>query len=56
VVRAVSPDGRTVVLETLQARLGSPRFDYLARDFTRGARDRKAIALTFERRIRKWCC
>jgi peptidoglycan/xylan/chitin deacetylase (PgdA/CDA1 family) len=48
VVRAVSPDGRTVVLETLQARLGSPRVDYLARDFTRGARDRKAIALTFD--------
>ncbi|MBD3383988.1 polysaccharide deacetylase family protein [candidate division KSB1 bacterium] len=48
VIRALDPAGKTVVLERLETQFGSPRLDYLARDFTRGSRSKPKLALTFD--------
>ncbi|MBN1541620.1 polysaccharide deacetylase family protein [candidate division KSB1 bacterium] len=47
-LRAISPSGKVLLLETLNARLGTPRLDWLSRDINRGPRDQRTIALTFD--------
>ena len=47
-VRAVAEDGRVSTLQTLVLTYANPTHKYLSRDFTRGHRRRKEIALTFD--------
>ncbi len=47
-VRAISPDGRASVLQTLVLRFENPTLSYLARDFHRGSLKEKTISLTFD--------
>lgn len=47
-VRAVTQDGRVSTLQTLHLTYSVPTLRYLSRDFTRGNRGHKHIALTFD--------
>ncbi len=47
-IRAVDPEGETVVLERIKTSYGSPRLDYLARDLRRGIKEKAKVALTFD--------
>ncbi len=47
-VRGIDANGLTTILEKISTTFGSPRLDYLARDFSRGNSQRSNIALTFD--------
>jgi len=48
IVRGLDADGNSVILEKLTTFYGTPRLNYLARDFTRGNIHEAKIALTFD--------
>jgi peptidoglycan/xylan/chitin deacetylase (PgdA/CDA1 family) len=47
-VRALTPEGQGSVLETLLITYEHPTISYLTRDFKRGSRTKKTVALTFD--------
>lgn len=47
-VKAISPDGQILALETIRLDFASPTSEYLAKNFTRGIQSEKQIALTFD--------
>jgi len=48
IVRGIDANGLTTILEKISTSYGSPRLDYLARDFSRGNSQISNIALTFD--------
>ncbi len=48
VVRSLSEDGTSIVIEEIDFIYGKPPMSYLVRDFMRGDMDEKKIALTFD--------
>ncbi len=48
IVRGIDANGLTTILEKISTSYGSPRLDYLARDFSRGNSRSPNIALTFD--------
>ena len=47
-IEGIDPSGNIKILEKITTFFGSPRLNYLARDFTRGDRTKPQIALTFD--------
>ena len=48
IVRSMREDGSSVVLEEIHFKFGKPTPEYLSRDFVRGNRNEKKLALTFD--------
>lgn len=48
IVRSMTEDGSSIVLEEITFKYGAPTPSFLAADFTRGRHDEKSIALTFD--------
>ena len=48
IIRSMSEDGKSSILEEIKFKYGSPSLNFLSRDFVRGNRADKKIALTFD--------
>lgn len=47
-IRAISPDGKVTILETLNFKYATPTLNYLAKEIKRGPANERTVALTFD--------